>query len=120
MNVLLIGFSLLVLVFVFYILWTLNNRGLIPANGIGGVGGNNNIWKSFPSNYHEGFTSIADSATKVSAVDSYNTLDPFGLIDSSMDCTGSTYSNTNGNICLNKQQYTLLTTRGGNAKRTSA
>jgi tellurite resistance protein TehA-like permease len=46
---------------------------------------------------------------------SYNFLDPFGLINGSMECSGSGYTNLNGNICLNNEQKELLITRGKNA-----
>jgi hypothetical protein len=114
MNALLFIFVLIVIIFTFYVVFSLNNRGFSAMDDTN----SSNIWKSFPSNYREGFSTIADSASPAfsAAPESYNDLDPFGLIDSSMDCPGSGYTNIKGNICLNDSQYMLLTTRGGNAK----
>ena len=114
MNALIFIFALIVIVFIVYVVFSLNSRGFSAIDGIN----RSNIWKSFPSNYREGFSTVADFASPaVSATpESYNKLDPFGLIDSSMDCEGSGYTNIKGNICLNDGQYMLLTTRGGNAR----
>jgi hypothetical protein len=107
-------FFVLVMLLVIYIVWTLNSRGFV-ASGSSALG-TNNIWKSFPSNYQEGFKqSIAETSGNPDTVESYNKDDIFGLMKGSMDCPGSTYSNNSGNICLTKEQYRLLTTRGGNA-----
>lgn len=105
MNALLIVLFLVIIIFVFYIVYYFNSRGFRTYTS-------NDIWKSYPSNY-EGFTSPSPVVNP--APSSYNTLDPFGLINSSMDCPGSSYTNINGNICLNEEQRKLLTTRGGNS-----
>jgi hypothetical protein len=42
-------------------------------------------------------------------------IDPLFAVESSMSCAGSSLTKGNGNVCLNPTQYTLLTTRGGNA-----
>ena len=94
--------------FIAYVVFLFNNRGFSNYSS-------NDIWKSYPGKY-EAFTVSASTPVTNPTPESYNTLDPFGLIDSSMDCPGSGYSNLNGNICLNDDQKMLLTTRGGNSK----
>jgi hypothetical protein len=114
MNVLLIIFAIIVIIFIGYVVVFLNNRGFSTMDSMN----TSNIWKSFPSNYREGFSTVADFASPAvsASPESYNKLDPYGLIDSSNECPGSGYTNLNGNICLNDNQYMLLTTHGGNAK----
>jgi hypothetical protein len=105
MNALLIVLFLVIIIFAIYVVYYLNIKGFSSYHA-------NDIWKSYPGKY-EGFTSPSPVVNP--APSSYNTLDPFGLIDSSMDCPGSSYTNINGNICLNAEQRKLLTTRGGNS-----
>ena len=108
----LIVIFILVIVLLVFLVYLFNRNTITPHSQTG------TIWKSVPSKY-EGLTTMSPSLYNDSSADavapSYNTMDKFGLIDSSMTCSGSSYSNLNGNICLNKEQTKLLTTRGGNA-----
>jgi len=109
MNPLFVIIFLVIIIFIIYIVYTFNNRGFSSYDS-------HQIWRSYPAKY-EGFTStISPSPVDSPSPESYNKLDPFGLIDSSMECEGSSYSNLKGNICLNENQKMLLTTRGGNSK----
>jgi hypothetical protein len=42
-------------------------------------------------------------------------IDPLFAVESNMTCPGSGLTKSGGNVCLNKTQTQLLTTRGGNA-----
>ena len=110
MNALFIILLLIIVIFTIYVVYSINDRGFSNYSV-------NDIWKSIPGKY-EAFTSMNASpfVPTLTGSDSYNKVDKFGLIDSSMKCSGSSYYNLNGNICLNDEQKMLLTTRGGNSK----
>jgi hypothetical protein len=108
MDALFVILFLVIIIFIIYVVYSFNNRGFSSYSS-------HEIWKSYPGKY-EGFVSMSPSPVDSPSPESYNKLDPFGLIGSSMDCPGSSYSNLNGNICLNDNQKMLLTTRGGNSK----
>ena len=119
MNVILILLLIVIVLFIIYVVYSLNSRGFRSYYS-------NDIWKSSPGKYENFTSSTTNSTLSASAPivenpkpingQSYNQLDPYGLIPSSMDCEGSSYYTLNGNICLNKEQKMLLTTRGGNSK----
>ena len=107
MHALLFILFLVIIIFVFYVVYSFNSKGFSNYTS-------NEIWKSYPGKYQEGF--INSPAPLLSSTGDYKSIDPFGLIDSSMKCPGTSYSSLNGNICLDDKQKMLLTTRGGNSK----
>lgn len=114
MSIILFIISLFIIFFIFYVVYDINNQKLFtPYNS------NDNI------NKYEPFTSMTSETSKLSPIvfnkdvsnpESYNKLDPFGLIKSSMKCPSTSYFTLNGNICIDEYQKMLLTTRGGNSK----
>jgi hypothetical protein len=111
MNVLLLILLLVILViFIFYVVYKIGGTRVLGEY----VGGDNQIWKSYPGKY-EGMTNMTPAPVSSTTDSEYKQNDPFGLIDSSEKCPGSSYFSTQGNICLDANQKMLLTTRGGNA-----
>lgn len=111
MHLLFVILLFIIIIFIIYVICSFNNMIITNYNS-------HEIWKSYPGKY-EGFTLNSSSnivPNSSPSKESYNKVDPFGLIDGSMKCRGSGYSNLNGNICLNDNQTMLLTTRGGNSK----
>jgi len=103
--------SLVILVFIGYVVYMFNSNHVLPYAP-------QHEWRSKPSTY-EGMTGMSYDeplgSENIHAVSGYNKLDQFGLIESSMQCKDSGYYNLKGNACLSEEQTRLLMTRGGNS-----